>query len=150
MRASKIAKLTLVLCSAVIAADSNATHAQTFGGMSYSAAGESSTAAYRPHGLPRYARTVARTAPTGRPYGNLVNHSGYGPATHSQPVPTPGRNAYYPQAGFVPTHYQSVSQAPRQKPFANIARSPNAFERYWPLMLQARIDPETRTVYIGL
>jgi hypothetical protein len=62
---------------------------------------------------------------------------------------TSGLNAYYQQAGPVHTpHNQSVSQAPRQKPFSNIARSPNAFERYWPLMLQVEVDSKTGVAYI--
>ncbi len=42
-----------------------------------------------------------------------------------------------------PRFYPGVSRLPTQKPFANLERPPTAIERYWPLLLEGRQDPET-------
>jgi len=47
-------------------------------------------------------------------------------------------------------YYSSVPSSTHRKPFANIQPSPNAFERYWPLLLEAREDPETGIIIWSL
>jgi hypothetical protein len=82
-------------------------------------------------------------------------------------VPTPlhprfqaGAGAGFPQPAF-PTHYgvavtptyssapyypTNASQQPITKPFTGYRPAPTAFERYWPLMLEGREDPNTGVI----
>jgi len=45
-----------------------------------------------------------------------------------------------------PTFYPGVSRLPPEKPFENIAPQPNAFQRYWPLLLEGREDRNTGVI----
>ena len=49
-----------------------------------------------------------------------------------------------------PHFYPGVSRLPAQKPFANIERPQNALERYWPLLLEGRQDPNTGLIIWSL
>ena len=48
------------------------------------------------------------------------------------------------------TFYPGVSRLPPEKPFDNLQPQPNAFERYWPLMLQGYQDPKTGIIIWSL
>ena len=76
-------------------------------------------------------------------------------------VPTPLHPRFQAGAGAGfyqpthPTHYgvavrpaysANIYQRPIAKPFAGMRPAPTAFERYWPLMLEGREDPETGVV----
>ncbi len=47
-------------------------------------------------------------------------------------------------------YFPGVSRLPTQKPFANLERPPTALERYWPLLLEGRQDPNTGLIIWSL
>ncbi len=55
-------------------------------------------------------------------------------------VPGQGAEQYYP----------SISRQPVQKPFAEIERLPTGLQRYWPLLLEGRENPNTGLIIWSL
>ena len=55
---------------------------------------------------------------------------------------TTHRSVTAPRSSYYPT---STSRQ-TQKPFSDVRPAPTAFERYWPLLLEAREDPQTGLV----
>jgi hypothetical protein len=83
----------------------------------------------------------------------------------SATVPTPlhprfqvgaGATVYRPQqptrygVAVTPSYPTTIARAPVGKPFANVRPAPTAFERYWPLMLEGREDPNTGIIIWSL
>jgi hypothetical protein len=50
------------------------------------------------------------------------------------------------QQSFVPNYPSNVYSQRAGKPFENARPAPTAFERYWPLMLEGRQDPNTGVI----
>jgi len=46
--------------------------------------------------------------------------------------------------------YPGVSRLPTQKPFANLERPATGLQRYWPLLLEGREDPNTGLIHWSL
>jgi hypothetical protein len=57
-----------------------------------------------------------------------------------------------PQYGVAaaPGYPSTIYQRPVSKPFANIPQPQTAFDRYWPLMLEGREDPNTGQIIWSL
>lgn len=58
-------------------------------------------------------------------------------------TPDPGRAG---QRSFVPNYPSNVYTQRVGKPFENAHPAPTAFERYWPLLLEGRQDPNTGVI----
>ena len=100
-------------------------------------------ARYRIADLDRRAQqSYVRRHPAGFPGTTLYSAPYYAITTH-RTIPDrsvgnyPSSNAHYFPAG-------DATQT--QKPFNNIRYQPNAVQRYWPYMLEAREDPKTGLV----
>jgi hypothetical protein len=47
-------------------------------------------------------------------------------------------------------YYPGLNSPSPSKPFANVRPAPNAFERYWPFLLEERENPRTGNVILTL
>jgi hypothetical protein len=81
--------------------------------------------------------------PAGWPGATLYSTPYYAVTTH-RTIPT-RTTSYYPTMASA-TNSAGVVTPGIRKPFADIRRPPNAVERYWPYMLEAREDPSTGLV----
>jgi len=87
-----------------------------------------------------------------------VGHPTQGASTLRRPSPYPSTTLYstpyyavttwraVPQrpTSYYPTANNPSPDVPQtQKPFADVRTPPNAFQRYWPYLLEAREDPRT-------
>ena len=89
----------------------------------------------------RVARTRVRRYPAGFPGTTIYSAPYYAVTTHRVvPDRLAGRNT------LANPHYFPVDRTQTQKPFADIRYQPNAVQRYWPLLLEAREDPQTGLV----
>ncbi len=83
-------------------------------------------------------------SPAMRFHLNRYGGAGYVDANASQAsastVPGEGAQKFYP----------GVSRSPTQKPFADVEPQPNALQRYWPLLLEGREDPNTGLIIWSL
>jgi hypothetical protein len=96
-------------------------------------------------------RSLSQRHPSGW-HGTTLYSTPYYAVTTHRALPT-RTTSYYPSTrystSFSPSSSTSSSTAGTpmiQKPFAEIRRPPNAIERYWPYMLEAREDPSTGVV----
>jgi len=70
-------------------------------------------------------------------------------ASHAHPSSASTSASNLPGRG-TQQFYPGVSRLPTQKPFANLERPPTGFERYWPLLLEGRQDPNTGLIIWSL
>ena len=71
--------------------------------------------------------------------GSTIYSTPYYAITTHRTIPVPS-TSYYPTTGVTPFETQA------EKPFADVRHRPNAVQRYWPYMLEAREDPTTGLV----
>ncbi|MDZ4657259.1 MAG: hypothetical protein SH868_06725 [Bythopirellula sp.] len=122
--------------------------------------GQQGTLPYRPGmaGRPDAVQVWREAAAMGLSYNEALALSRL--RTNST-VPTPlhprfqagaGAGLYQPTysghqgVSVTPTYSTNAYRQPISKPFAGMRPAPTAFERYWPLLLEGREDPETGVV----
>ena len=119
---------------------SAATSMRTWRRTSHGVSSNAALARYRIENLnARAQQSRARRHPAGWPGATLYSTPYYA-ITTSRTIPA--RPAAY-RASSNPHYFPAGNGLQTQKPFADIRRPPNAIERYWPYMLEAREDPST-------
>lgn len=90
-----------------------------------------------PFWSPQYAQQYANLTPAMQLHlsrsGGRLNQRAF--ATQSAPAAAPGQGPR--------NFYPGVNRAPTQKPFADIEQPLTGLQRYWPLLLEGREDPNT-------
>ncbi len=88
-------------------------------------------------------RSLSLCHPSGWPGTTLYSTPHYA-VTTSRTLPA-RPTSYYPTTNSLTTN-SSTGTLQTQKPFADVRHPPNAVQRYWPYMLEAREDPTTGLV----
>lgn len=130
---------------------SPATTIQTWRNTTYGMSSNSALAMYRLRhvGHPNH-RTVWRTAPVTLGSRTLYSAPYFAITTRSFVPQTISPQATNPQPAAAQAAAAPRTAAAGNKPFSNLQRPPNAIERYWPLLLEAREDRRTGLVIWSL